>query len=178
MTGITSKTCMSAPALYPWWRHDVHQLPDLHPVQSTRVSLIFYIINWNRMLHSKLMFCLLTLPACKILDRSVHVSTKAMKSVLHRLCLHVIPDGGSVSASSPQKWHQNCTATAHLYWPNLCLCCSTRLGAAGFTKVAIWRRRGKKLLVLHEITNMPGHAPIWKYSPMCKTFWIWVLKWV
>ncbi len=36
--------------------------------------------------------------------------------------LHFRRGSRSTSASSPQKWHQNCTATAHLYW--LTLCCA------------------------------------------------------
>ncbi len=35
-------------------------------------------------------------------------------------------------------------------------CCSTHFGTAWFMEIVTWRRRGKKPLTLHEITNTPG----------------------
>ncbi len=135
---------MSAPALYLRWlrsvdgellHRDAHQLPDSHLIQQTRVSKLFYMINWNKTFHFKNNFLIIYVAERNAVDihqtclwvsgwdwSCVLFTSKATKISLRRLrcTLHLVWDNEKHSANSPPTWHQNCTAAAHLYQPTLC----------------------------------------------------------
>ncbi len=107
------------------------ELPTTWLISNSTVSSIIYMnnmSNWNRRLHSKLLFWFFMQvgwnaedvhqTSCGILDKSVHVCSRQLKPwnpPLAALHLDLVWAGRGTSASSPQKWHQNCSAV-HLKW--------------------------------------------------------------
>ncbi len=151
------------------------QLPESHPVQYTKVSLIFDMIKRNERCHSKYCFDYLcnwtqmrrtsTKPASGSLDRFVHVRSCPVKPRKSHFASCTALRAGLGWQRHKRKFtsklRQNYKAPAHLYPHTLCwllLHSSAQPGLCQSTKTATWRRLRKKPLALCQITNTPGPA--------------------